>query len=79
MKTALLITIIKIHFVSDEIKESWDHCYMRKPALYPTHSFDAVKVVQEKVTKLILLPLWFYGEEYIKSLIVTPFISNVEI
>ena len=61
--------MIKIHFVSDEIKESWDHCYMRKPALYPTHSFDAVKVVQEKVTKLILLPLWFLGKSILKVLL----------
>ena len=55
----------RIHFILDEIKESWDHCYVRKPALYPTHSFDAVKVVQEKVTKLILLPfVVFWGRVY---------------
>ena len=79
MKDLLFFIRITIHFILDEIKESWDHCYMRKPALYPTHFFDAVKVVQEKVTKLILLPFVVFGEEYIKSLIVTPFISNVEI
>ena len=79
MEALLFLTMVRIHFILDEIKESWDHCYMHKPALYPTHSFDAVKVVQEKVTKLILLPFVVFGEEYIKSLIVTPFISNVEI
>ena len=71
--------MIKIHFVSDEIKESWDHCYMRKPALYPTHSFDAVKLVQHKVTILTLVPFVVFGEIYSRSYCNTPFISNVKI